>query len=444
LEAVGAVCNPDGELDIDTLDGIGSLVSQSLLRRVDGLDGEPRFVLLETLQEYARERLTERGEHELLARRHAEYFASLAERGAAALTGPEQSVWLARLDDEHDNLRAALRWASGHGAGELALRLAGALWPFWEARGYLSEGRRWLAGALALPGERRSTLRGRALRGAGLLATWQGDYATAKALHLESLDLYRALDDRSGVANALENLGLVATEQGDYAAAQTLHTESLGIRQALGNEWDIAGSLSNLGLVARDQGDYPTAQALYAESLALLRAAGYDQGAANALSNLGVIAQRQGQYTDASSLHEESLALRRALGDQRGIAISLISLGLVAFARGDNADAWLRYRESLAITWALRDVELAASLEGLASVAAERGEPLRAARWLGAAGALRATLARPLAPVERADLERWVDRARGAVELLDWDAAEAVGRKQPLESIVQEALATDA
>jgi predicted ATPase/Tfp pilus assembly protein PilF/DNA-binding XRE family transcriptional regulator len=443
LDAIAAVCNVDGELDIDVLDGVGALVSQSLLRRVDGSDGEPRFVLLETLQEYAREHLTLRGEHALLARRHASYFASLAEDGAAALSGPLQIRWLARLEEEHDNLRAALRWSIEQADSATALRLAGALWPFWEARGYLSEGRRWLEGALALRGEQRDALRGRALRGAGLLATWQGDYATARALHLESLDLYRALGDRSGIANALENLGLVATEQGDYATARALHEESLAIRQELSDQWDIAGSLSNLGLIARDQGDYATARALYTESLSILRAEGYDQGAANALSNLGVVAHRQGKYDDAAQLHTESLALRRTLGDQRGIAISLINLGLVAFAQGDSLAAGSCYWESLAITWALSDVELAASLEGVAAVAAARGRLTQAANWIGAAGALRAALDRPLAPGELADIERWVATARDAIGPAAWAAAEREGWDMPLERVVIDALDDD-
>ena len=451
LAAIAAVCDPDGELGVDALDGVGALVNQSLLRRVEGVAGEPRFSLLETLQEYARECLTHVGEDDLLARRHARYFAAFAEEGAAALSGPEQRVWLARLHEEHDNLRAALRWTIERGEALMALQLVGSLWPFWEARGHLSEGRRWLAEALALPYDSPGAhphllpqlLRGRALRGAGLLATWQGDYATARALHQESLALYRELDDQSGIANALENLGLVASQQGDYPAAHVLHAQSLSIRRTLGAEWDIAGSLSNLGLIARNQGDYDRARTLYSESLALLTAVGYDQGAANALSNLGVVAFRQGDYADAGRLHEESLALRRTLADRRGIAISLINLGLVAYAQDDLAEAQTRYQESLAITWALRDVEIAESLEGLASVAGARGEPLRAARWLGVAGALRATLNRPLPPVEQADLERWIARVRGTVDTARWVAAEAAGRALPLERAIAEALGDD-
>jgi tetratricopeptide (TPR) repeat protein len=235
----------------------------------------------------------------------------------------------------------------------------------------------------------------------------------------------------------------VASEQGDYSAARALHEESLSIRQELSDQWDIAGSLSNLGLIARDQGDYATARALYTESLTILRAEGYDQGAANALSNLGVVAHRQGNYDDAAQLHTESLALRRTLGDQRGIAISLINLGLVAFAQGDSLAAGSCYWESLAITWALSDVELAASLEGVAAVAAARGRLTQAANWIGAAGALRAALDRPLAPGERADIERWVATARDALGPAAWAAAEREGWDMPLERVVIDALDDD-
>ena len=144
------------------------------------------------------------------------YFLALAEAAEPALTGPEQAAWLARLEEEHDNLRAALGWALASGDAETALRLAAALWRFWEVHGHLSEGRRWLAAALRTGGTgAMRALRARALRGAGLLATWQGDYAAARALHAESLALCRALADRDGVGHALENLGIVAHEQGD-------------------------------------------------------------------------------------------------------------------------------------------------------------------------------------------------------------------------------------
>ncbi len=287
-------------------------------------------------------------------------------------------------------------------------------------------------------------LRGKALRGAGLLATWQGDYVAARALHAESLALYRALGDRDSIAHALENLGMVAHEQGDYAAASALHAESLTIRRELGDQRNSASSLNNLGLVMRGQGDYAAARALHEESLTIHRALQDHQGIGNELSNLGMIAYLQGDDAAAQLLHEESLVIRRTLGDRRGIAISLSNLGLVAYRRGDYATARALHEESLRIRRALGDASIPESLEGLAAVAGALGAPARAARLLGAAATLRAAIKAPLFADERAEQERWVARARAGLDADAWDAAWAAGAALPIEELIAEALATPA
>jgi predicted ATPase/DNA-binding CsgD family transcriptional regulator len=441
LEAAEAVCGAEEIAGADALELLGQLVEKSLVAMAEE-GGTARYSMLEVVRQYASERLTASGEAEDARRRHAMYYLAMVAEPASASVGAAQMAWVERLEREHDNLRAALHWAVEQEEAETALRLVGALWPFWEARGYLREGRQWLTAALGMADGGDPALRGKALRGAGLLATWQGDYPAARALHAESLTLYRSLGDRDSIAHALENLGMVAHEQGDYAAAAALHAESLGIRRELGDRRNIASSLNNLGLVKRGQGEYAAARALHEESLAIHRALRDQQGVGNELSNLGIMAYLQGDDAAARALHEESLALRRTLGDRRGIAISLNNLGLVAYRQGEYATARTLHQESLAIRRALGDASIPESLEGLAAVAGAMGAASRAARLLGAASAWRTLHAAPLTPDERADQEGWIARARAGSALDVWDVAWAAGAAMPIEEIIAEALVT--
>lgn len=403
LDAITAVCD-QGDLGVDVLDGIEALVRQSLVRPLAGPGEEPRFGMLETIHEYARERLAARHEAKAIRHAHAVAFLALAEVAEAALTGPHQAAWLTRLDLDHDNLRAALAWAMAQGEAAAALHLAGALWRFWQMRGHLREGRRWLAAALALPAEGILAARARALNAAGVLAFQQGEYAASRALIHEDLALRRALGDERGLAQALNNLGVLARTEGQLAAARTLHEESLAIRQALGDRWGIAQALNNLGVLARVRGEFARAQVL----------------------------------------HAESLAIRRDLGDERGIIVALIYLGLVARARGDHLVARARYAESLAAARALGNLPLIAeALEGIALAVSACGDALRAARLFGAAAALRATLEVPFSPDDRGDHAGWEARARSTLAAEVREAAWAAGTRLPLERAIAEALGTD-
>jgi predicted ATPase len=231
LEALEAVCNHDGVLGVALLAGVETLVSHNLLRQEEGRDGEPRFWLLETIHEYAREKLAGRGEAVALRDAHLAYYTQWVEEAEAGLQGAAQQAWLARLEEEHDNLRAALGWARERAvvdpaAATQGLRLAAVLVRFWDLRGYWSEGREWLAGLLAVGGTADSPASVRALNAAGSLAWRQGDYAAAQALLEEALTHGRAIGDCEEEATALFNLGVVALYQGDQATAQTLLDES--------------------------------------------------------------------------------------------------------------------------------------------------------------------------------------------------------------------------
>jgi predicted ATPase len=444
VEAAEAVCvAPEGlpALGGDVLLGLSALADQSLLVVVEGPEGEPRFRMLETVRVFGREKLHEAGEQEALASAHAAWCLALAEQAMPALQGPEQDMWLARLEQEHDNLRAALRWAVGRREGELGLRLAGSLCSFWHMRGYLSEGRGWLEAALASSGLAAPVVQARVLNGAGILAFVQGDYDRATALLEEALVLRREFGDKQGIATSLNNLGMVASTQGDNARAVALHAESLSLYRELGDKMGIATSLDDLGVVAYMQGDYTQATDLHEESLALRRVLGERQGIAWSLTNLGLVSYMQGDYPRAVALHEESLALQRELAFQQGIANSLYCLGLVAYWQDDYGRAQALIEESLLLSRDIGHRELvAAGLECLAWMSAAQNRPRQAARLGGAAEALREALGVPLWPELRAGHEQAVEAMREVLGEEAFAAAWAEGRAMPLEAVIAHAL----
>ncbi len=440
LDAAAAVCGVDGELGVDALDGVDALVAQSLVRRESAPDGEPRFGMLETIREYARECLEASGEAEATRRRHAAHFLALAERAEPGLRGPDQCAWLDRLEREHDNLRAALRWAADSGAGETEARLAGALRWFWYTRGHFGEGRAWLEGALAACGV-SPPARARALAGDGILAWRQGEYGDAEACLREAVGLARVLGDDAGEAFALHHLAHVWEARGATGEATRLLAESLALSRAAGDRWGRILTLNCLGAAYHRDGDPGRAVPLLEEALARSRADGDLHGEANALRLLGLVAQGGGDDARAATLLEESAARFRALGDTRGVALTLGALGAAALRRGNAARAAALYRESLAVCRASGDTPgLAAALEGLAAVAEERGDDPQAARLRGAATGLREPhalavgSAPPVAAPGPSDAvqARYGDAAAGAA----WRA----GRAVPGE-VVAEALA---
>ncbi|PYU78438.1 MAG: hypothetical protein DMG50_27540, partial [Acidobacteria bacterium] len=261
LEGVEAVCDTKRDLDLDLLDGMASMVDKSLLQQVEQANGESRFVMLETIREYAREKLEASSEETLTKRAHAAYCLVLAEEEAADQSGTEAAERLERFALEHDNFRAGLEWLIETGDAEWGLRLGAALFRFWETREYLAEGRDRLGKLLKVAGAAAPTkARARALFAAGVLAGEQGDYASADALIRENLDIARQLRDKQGVAVSLNALAVNARDQGDVAVANSLFEESLVLWRELGDQKAVARSLSNLANVVKLQGDYPRAR----------------------------------------------------------------------------------------------------------------------------------------------------------------------------------------
>jgi len=385
LEAAEAVCSDDKIEDFEVLDLLTCLVDKSLVI-AEEREGKSRYRLLETIREYGLQRLQERGQEATWRSRHLEFFLALAKEAETKLTGAEQAEWLKRLQEEHDNLRSALKLCQqDQESNEAGMRLAGNIWRFWEIRGYLSEGREHLQAALEQEGrEHKTRLRGKALYATGVLAWRQGDYAVARAMQDECLGISRELGDKRGIAASLSNLGAVAKDQCDYAAARALYEESLAIHRELGNKKGIAVLLNNLGTVAREQGDYAVARAQFEESLAIERELGDKLGIASSLNNLGNVAHDQGDYAVVRAMREESLGISRELGDKWGIAYSLGYLGSMAARQGDYGAARALIEESLAIFQELGDKQgIALSLGNLGNVANDQGDYV-AARTLHA------------------------------------------------------------
>ena len=391
LAAAEAVCAPliDKQSCVSAapfavLDGLEALLDNSLLQHCRGADGETRFIMLETIREYALEQLTLRFDRDT-QRRHADYYMTLAEQAEAELTGAQQEITLAQLEIEHANLRAALAWACTHGAAQIGLRLAGALWRFWYMCGHLSEGRHWLHATLVLPtaaGDDLRALHGKVLFGASGLAWGQGDLVEATELGERSLLLQRQIGDNVGAALVLNVLANVAKDRGDHAQASEYLEEGLQLQRAAGNQFGIAIALMNLGVLARDQGEYPRAQALYEESLALYRALGNTSGIAIALNNLGDALLTAGDYPRAAALFEESAALARAINNPHGVALALDNLEIAVRYNGDYARATTLAQESLAIRQRLGDKEsLVTSLVNLGEIALEQGDNGQAQIW---------------------------------------------------------------
>ena len=395
------------------LDGIASLLDKSLVRQ-DRQAQDTRLTMLETVRQYALEQLATSGELGDTQLRHAEYCVDLAEAAERELVGPNQVQWFDRLEHEHDNLRAALRWCIDNRALDLGARLGGSLWQFWSTRGHPREGRTWLSELRILVGSQsRTAAHATLLAGSGRLAYEQGDYAAARALHEESLDIDRELNNLPAVARSLGQLGDVAHQLGDYVTAQRLFEDSLAILRQLNDPHGVAQALNKLGLTVRCLGDYAAARSLYEEALGIGRELGDRRWEALGLNNLGRAAYYQGDFAAAYALHEQSLAIRRQVGDRRGTATSLGDLGDVAHQQADYTTALALREESLALWQQLEDPwGLAYALEGFAELAAVHDRPGLVMRLVAASTVQREAIRAPRSPASAERMQRLVDSAR--------------------------------
>ena len=444
LEAIEAVCDAEGDLPVDTFEGVSSLLDKSLLRQEEGPGGEPRFVMLETVHEFAREKLEQSEEAEKIKRTHAQYFLTLAEQAYPELKGANQLEWLDRLEAEHDNMRLALSWALERKEAEVAIRLGGALWLFWFVRGYNSEGRRWLQEALAIDGRGSPDSRAMALAGVGWLAAHQGDLDRAQEACKEGLQL-PANEASEARRCLLVFLGWVAREREDYGRATQLFEESLALSQQMSDTYWHATSLSNLALVSHYRRDSERATELYEESMDLFRELGDKQSLAYCLNNLGMVVYSQGDLGRAAQLTEEGVALVRELGARVDVALGLCNLGWIDLLREDLGRAADHYRESLSLSWDTGLTPLVQSaLEGFACLAGARGETERAVRLWGAAQNLHETKGIPRDDDFLAEADARISVVRSGIGEEPWEQARRKGRVMTLDEAVSYALEEEA
>jgi len=439
LEAAEAVCNADSGLELDVLDGVAQLVDKSLLRQEAEIDGEPRLRMLETIREYGLECLAASGEAEAVRRQHATFFLQLSEKAFPKMHSAEQSTWYNRLETEHDNLRAALRWTLERQEAEMGLRLVGALYRFWRLRNHTREGRSWFEQVLSQPGaQARTILRAAAIRGAGFLAFSQGDFPEAQRLLDESISIGREVGaaGKRNLARALTALAHVALLQGNPGYTRELAEESLRLFQEVGEEWGIALALCHLGKATVELGDPLAARPLLEESAALFRVAGDRQLLAQSLNALGVVALRQGDYAGARAQFEEALSVAQETGAEQYLADALTHLGTVALRMGDSQQSAALYQQSLALNRILGNRDgIAEDLAGLAEVASLLGQPERATRLFGTVEALREASSISLPPLRRAAYDRTVGGIRASLDEATFVAAWKEGHAMPLEQV---------
>ncbi|MCI0696514.1 tetratricopeptide repeat protein [candidate division KSB1 bacterium] len=350
LEAVEAICNTTDELALEALDGLTALIDKSLLRQAQMKDGEPRFVMLETIREFAFERLQASADWQATRRRHADFFLALAEKAGPELTGPKQIFWLNTLEREHDNLRAVFSWTEETEQAEFGLRLGAAIWRFWIVRGHMQEGRQRLLALLALPGaSQRTRQRAKVLNAAGTIIHELGDFITARQLLEESLEIWRKMGDKKGMATVINNLGWIAAQLGELTTAGELSGESLTLHAELGDKRGMAVAFNNLATLAFVQAEFPRARSLQENNLNLRQEIGDERGVAYATALLGWVEVVQGNYEKAAALLETARAKLRELGDNMIMGFSAWILTQMALDQGDFDRAAKLMEESSAL-----------------------------------------------------------------------------------------------
>lgn len=484
LEAAEAVANAGGNLDI--LNGLESLLDHHLLQQQE-VAGEPRFTMLETIREYALEKLDESGETEAMWQQHAAYFVALVETAEPGLEGAEQLTWLDLLDAELDNVRIVLERAT---KGQLqdveaGLRVASALEQFWEIRDP-SEGAKWLEMLLEKGNEVSPSVQAKALLGSGLLsdllgrlkgterinklsqeslALYQqigdkkgmarslsqlghtvrrhgGEHDQAIKFLEQSLALFRELDDQLGMGDALHGLGGIAERQHEYEQATTLYEQALTLYQNVGNKSRLCLLCYRLGRLAYEQKTYKRAVSFSTDSLILARGLNSNLYITRVLNLVGELARLQGDYEQAAKFYEEGLALAQKTSIQRLMAMMRGNLGYVALHQGSLPQAKALFKEVLVFERELGGLleDVSWCLIGMAGVAGKAGLAERAAQLFGVAAGLLAASNKRLDPLDQAEYERYLMMVRAQLDEETFNRAWATGQAMSLEEAIALAL----
>jgi predicted ATPase/transcriptional regulator with XRE-family HTH domain len=404
-KAAEAVGNHADDLDLLVEDGLSALLDKSLIRQVEGWNGDYRFVMLETLQSYAVEQLVQSGAADAVRRQYACYYLDLVERAEATLAGMQDSALINQLAQEHENLRAVLSWAfadQDDGQIEFGVRLCAVLWRFWWIRGYVYEGCRWLDQARARLAHSTLPIQAKVFYGSGVLARVRGDLTQATEHFTESLRLWREQDDQSGIALALNSLGVLAFKQSDYNRARSFFEDSLALSQRLNDMHRLAMALNNLANIAYKQGELQRASELYQQGLQLMQG---DQA------------------------------------NQRTIALITANLGEIARLRKEYVEAARLLYQSATIYLELNDVEnILFCLSNLVEIAIDLRQGMLAAHLLAAADALYAKSGAARSPDQAQDYDRQVAAVRQQVSVDMFELAWSQGRATALDQLFTHAI----
>jgi len=428
----------------DVLDTLAHLVDKSLVT-TEARGDETRYRMLETIREFALEKLGEAGENETTRDRYLQFFLKLAEDAEPYLLRSDTVEWHDRIEADLDNLRATLDWCQKTALGaETELRLVSALGNFWLDRDSLVEGRARISAALG----RARAFEGTALYAKGLcsaawLASFQGDFPAARSFADESLAIFRDLGDKQGIAEVLNILGVVAIDSKNYATAIPLLDEALQFRRELDDRRAITGLLTNLGWAAFGLGDYAQAKSQLEEALALAADERNSGRVAECLNGLAEVALREGRLETASELIQASLAIRKAIGHKWGIGVSFGVWGWIALLEHDWEAADARLKDSVAVRTEIGDSGgLVWCLEKFAQVALGNGNREKAAQIFGAAASIRAAMGSSIDPFDEPEYKRDLETLR--VELGEekfsaaWDAGSKLTMEQAMELALRE------
>ena len=444
LEAVESVCEGGLVARGDALDLLSRLIDRSLVV-LEETPAEARYRLLDTVQQYAQERLLESDPAIAIRERHRSYMLILVERTAPLLfAGPQAADAAARIAADHENVRAALQWTDDDPAGAPEeLRLAGNLWRYWEMEGHLAEGRGWLSRALARTDGEVSELRANALSGLGSLASQQGDLAAALTAYEGALTIQREIGKAHATAYACTNLANVCVERGDFERARDLYEEGIALIRQTPDAPGVAFGVLNLADVAARQGDRAEARRLFDEAVAIVRSTGDPIGLAIALGRDATFSLQVGDAAEARAKHEEALELYRRFGDGRGVARTLMFLGDIVAVEGDLAEAERMYRLSIDERSRLGDrAGLAAACDRIARLLV-LSDPERAARLLGYADAQRDAIGASLPPADAAERDQLISALQSRLG----DAFTGLrgdGRRSSLDAVLGAAMSAGA
>jgi predicted ATPase len=437
LESAEVICNLEGNLDI--LEGISSLVNNSLIKQEELADGQPRFRMLETIREYALEQLSQSGKMPELQQRHADqYIGIILNEARYGVMGPESTAWLNRLELEHDNIQSALEWCSQSSAGrELALSVLATLTWFWYRRGFFSEGREWTDRLLAASDNEPAAIRAAALQMSSRMAMWRGDLKNAVARATQGLTFWQRLEDEQKIPMSLMETAVTLINVGSDQEAHTLLKEAETLFRENNISYFQAITLVHLGNASLGLGKPDEAREWLDRAHPVFREIGEPWGLSFVLNNLGEVARVQGNYEQAYGYYRESEALLRTTGDKGDLARLVHTLGYIAAHKGDLEQAEAQFRESLAMFRKLGNKRgIAECIAGLSSLRARQGKLQSAAKMLAAAESLLGASGAAWWPADRVEIERTRAILQSGMEEPAFRAAWAAGQSMLLDQAI--------